>query len=253
MSVDQRKLEFEHQQINNSIMKAGIPTRIAGLDAFVYLNIMYANNAYDMYKAEIIDINEYIKRMETTKLRMMEAYTKIKSLDSTLCKTQLLNIFGPFYKQLIICTHRHDEESCTNAGKTERKRAECVQPLKQLETAGGGLVTTYSDKLLLKQWSELVIMNIHKCNSAFDRKKKTSDDNRYLQELKEALDVMEKIFEHYNLMVKRYTKLTVDMEQFKSYFFPFYKALKDCPQNRYACDRAHETKVPFFKQNTLNP
>lgn len=256
MSVDQRKLEHAHESINTSIsnvMNAGIPTHIAGLDAFVYLNIMYANNAYDMYNAKIININEYIKHMEATKSRMMEADTAIKSLDSTTpCKTQLLKIFEPFYKKLITCSDKHDE-SCTNAGQIKRERAKCAQPLKQLETAGGGLVTTDSDKLLLKQWSELVIMNINKCNSAFDSKVKNKfDDNRYLQELKEARVVMGKIFENYKSMVGRYPKLTIDMEQFESYFLPFYSALIHCPQYRSACDRAHETKVPFFKQNTLS-
>ena len=259
MSVDWHTLESEHERINASIinvMKAGIPMQ--GLDEFVSLNIIYANNAFDMYSTKLIDRDVYIKRMEKTKLRMMEAYAVIKSLDRTPCKKELLYIFGPFYKQLITCAYKHDEESCTNAGKTKpnRARAECTQPLKQpsiTKRSEGPFTTTASDKKLLEKWNGRVIMNMNKCKLAYENKKNNSiNDDRYLQELSEARDVMDGVFREYKSMVGRYSELTIDMKQFESYFLPFYSALLNCPTIRSQCDLAHEAKIPFLRQNQLS-
>ena len=257
MSVVRQTLESAYTTINELIMKMQntIPKTISELDIFVYLNIMYANNAFGLYEKKLINRNEYIKRMETTKLRMMEAYALIKALDSSPCTTQLLSIFGPFYKQLKTCAYGRDEESCTNAGRTKRQRAECAQPVKQpsITKRSEGPVTTLDDKKLLEKWNGRVIMNMNKCKLAYEKKKNNSiNDDRYLQELSEAHDVMDSVFREYKSMVGRYSELTIDMKQFESYFLPFYSALLHCPTIRSQCDLAHEAKIPFLRQNQLS-
>ena len=254
MSVDRQTLELAYIKIDKLIteMQNKIPKTASELDRFVYLNIMYTNSAFHMYSNKLIGRDEYKTRMETTKLRMMEASANIQSLDSSPCKKKLLTIFVPFYEQLILCVDKNNDDSCTKVGRTERKKAECTS-ITERDKRSEGLVTTESDKKLLEKWNDDVIMNINKCKLAYERKNKYSiDDTRYLKELSEARYVMSKIFEQYKLMVARYRDgLTTEMKFFEKYFLPFYRALIDCPTDRFACDRAHGATIPFLRMNQL--